>query len=188
MKTMFPWVSMLLIVAMALPAMGRQHEPSPVEQIIYARPFTVEDGYVNLWHKDKPVVSSGYVVVLRVGRDLAQPRAVATPLLYGGNGPIERIDNGRTGEYVVGLVPGEVDLANTLFWFGAPGYASEQGAGEIVEARWRAVEAGITSPPAEMIQRAVEAGGDPLVAADKADLLQLLAPLVDRFTPKKQTD
>jgi hypothetical protein len=66
------------------------------------------------------MVSSGTIVVLEVDPALVVPRDALEPVLYAGNVPVMRLNHGHKSGRVVGIIPGNVDLATVPIWFGAP--------------------------------------------------------------------
>ena len=69
----------------ALPA-----TPAPVQELVYARSFTLEEGYQHTWRADKFQVTSGYLLVLKVDTDYVFPRQTEEPVLFVGNRPPSR--------------------------------------------------------------------------------------------------
>ena len=59
--------------------------PAPVQDIVFAQPFTLDRGEVSNWRAERPEITSGYILVLKVDPDLVYPRQTAEPVLYVGN-------------------------------------------------------------------------------------------------------
>ncbi|HRT43490.1 MAG TPA: hypothetical protein P5223_15675, partial [Phycisphaerae bacterium] len=74
--------------------------PAPVEDIVYARPFTLEQGYRYIFSKERPWVTEGTLLVLKVNKDFVYPREIAMPVLYVGNQPAERLNRGHESGHV----------------------------------------------------------------------------------------
>jgi hypothetical protein len=167
--------------------------PAAVRDIIYARPFTLAKGEKHGWRQEKPVVSSGYVLVLEVDPDLVYPRQLAEPVLYVGRQTAERVNHGYASGRVIAIVPGQIDskqedyldLSKVRIWFGTPELPEQVDAGTIEFERQLAVRAGIRPLPAARVSAALERGGPTLAFADKRELMRALAPLVREYSPQE---
>ena len=105
----------------ALPAqVAAAVTPAAVKGILAARRFTLGTPFPYTWTKEHVMVSSGTLVVLEVDPALVVPRDTLEPVLYAGNVPVMRLNHGHKSGRVVGIIPGNVDLATTPIWFGAP--------------------------------------------------------------------
>lgn len=154
--------------------------PAGVEQLVYAAPFTLRQAYPSDWRAERPLVSSGYLVVLKVQPDLVYPRQVAEPVLYVGDQTAERLNVGYRSGHVVAIVPGKVDLARSPIWFGRPALPEQVDAATIREERTRAAAAGIKPVTGGNVARAVR---NPLALESKTDLLQEAGNLVEQYAP-----
>jgi hypothetical protein len=94
--------------------------PAAVIDIIVIQPFRLKVGYHFNWLKSRPFVSDGLLVVLRVDPNLVVPRETAEPVLYAGDRTVQRLNHGHLSGYVIGIIPGELDLAAEPIWFGRP--------------------------------------------------------------------
>ncbi len=94
--------------------------PSAVIDIIYARPFTLDKGFKYNWSKERPIVRSCTIVVLKVDPNLVIPRNSLEPVLYAGNQTAQRLNHGHKSGHVIALIPGEIDLTQAPIWFGSP--------------------------------------------------------------------
>jgi hypothetical protein len=94
--------------------------PSAVKDIVFARPFTLAKGYTDTWRKDRPIVKSGTLVVIKVNPALVTPRNSLEPVLYAGNQVVQRLNHGHKSGFVIGIIPGEIDLSKAPIWFGRP--------------------------------------------------------------------
>ena len=117
-----------LLVALALPGLVQQQrstqsrvapaaqaqsaETSPFE-LLYARPFVLDEPYLHTWRKEAPAVSSGYLLVLRAERELIRPVQVLEPVLYVGAQTAERVNapaqEGSDTAQLVVVVPAPLD-------------------------------------------------------------------------------
>lgn len=172
-----------VLMALVLVAQGAFGAATPVEDILYARPFALIQGYRTAWQRERPLVTQGYIVVLRADPTLAQFRAGATPVLYGGEGPIERLDPGYSAGIVVGILRGGMDLTVTPIWFGAGGYPGETTNGMVEQARQDATLAGVAPLAADRIAQALAAGGGRLQLATKAELLEYIKTVINQYCP-----
>jgi hypothetical protein len=154
--------------------------PAAVEDVVYAAPFVLTEGYVSDWRLERPVVARGHLVVLKVARDLVYPRQTAQPVLYAGDQTVERLNVGYPSGYVVGIVPGGADLGRVPLWFGTPRLPESVDAETVRAERSRAEAAGIRPVPPERIQAVLR---KPLELADKSDLLREAGALVQLYAP-----
>lgn len=176
----------LLIVATTSIATEQPAEPtspSPVIDLVVARPFTLATGYTYDWSEDRPFVTSGLLVVLRVDPELVVPSNAAEPVLYAGDRAVQRLNRGHESGHVIAIIPGEVDLAQTPIWFGSP-ELPERVTPEMARAeRALARRADIQPFSAEKVQR-VRQG-----SVQASDLLELLrehaAELVLEYSPQE---
>lgn len=126
----------LVIVATASTATEQPYEPTfpaPVTDLVVARPFALAEGYTYFWRQDRPTVRSGLLVVLRVEPELVFPRNVAEPVLYAGDWPVQRLNQGYESGHVIAIIPGDVDLTRAPIWFGRP-ELPERVTAEMIEA------------------------------------------------------
>lgn len=97
--------------------------PAGVIDILEIQPFRLKTGYHYDWLEGRPFVSDGLLVVLRVDPNQVVPRNTAEPVLYAGDRTVQRLNQGDSSGYVIGIIPGlpdEVDLAAVPIWFGRP--------------------------------------------------------------------
>ena len=154
--------------------------PAAVEDVVYAAPFVLKQGYASDWRSERPVVARGHLVVLKVAPDLVYPRQTAEPVLYAGDQTVERVNVGYPSGYVIGIVPGSVDLGLVPLWFGTPRLPESVDAGVVRAERSRADAAGILPLPQERIRSVLR---KPLDLADKSDLLREAGALLQLYAP-----
>jgi hypothetical protein len=161
------------------------HAPVPVKDILYARPFTLQRPYRNDWSKERAVVSSGVLVVLVVDPELVVPRdAALEPVLYAGNTTVQRLNHGDKSGRVIGIIPGNVDLAVTPIWFGAPDLPERVTAESARSERALAEKAGIRPFSAKKVDAVRH---PPVGVSDLAALLRdLAAQLIDQYSPQEK--
>jgi len=158
--------------------------PAPVKGILYARPFTLQTPYRNDWSKERAMVSTGVLVVLEVDPALVVPRDSLEPVLYAGDVTVQRLNHGHQSGRVIGIIPGNVDLATTPIWFGSPQLPERVTAETVRAERALAEKAGVRPFAAQQIAGTRR----PAVAAtDLAALLRdVAAPLVDQYSPQEK--
>lgn len=158
--------------------------PSAVIDIVFARPFTLAKGYTYDWRKERPLVRSGILVVLKVNPDLVIPRNSAEPVLYAGNQTVQRLNHGHESGYVIGIIPGEVDLTRVPIWFGRPGLPERVNAQMIRSERALAEKAKIRPFAARKVRSVKK------VRLQASDLYSLLrdhaAELVLKYSPQEK--
>jgi hypothetical protein len=157
-------------------------EPVSVKDILYARPFALEQGYASDWQEERPVVTSGFIVVLRVDPAWVMPRATRQPVLYAGRHTVEPITAGFPSGILAGIVPGPLDLRKTAIWFGEPGLPEEVDAAVIRANVAKAKATGIRPLPRERVESALSLGGETLSVPDRATLLKKARTLVRPYT------
>jgi hypothetical protein len=159
--------------------------PAPVKNLLVIRPFSLAEPYEHLWRLERPIVSSGYVIVVEVDPLLVIPRQAAEPVLYVGDQTAQRINPGDRSGRVVAIVPGKIDFSSAPIWFGTPELPEQVDARTIREERRLADRAGIRPFPAETIAAARAAGGDAVRLPDmKALLRSVVAPLIMEHAPQ----
>ena len=185
-------VSLTLLAAVALtvnPAAGGPPvpaTPAAVDKLVYARPFKLAEGYEYEWSKEKPRVTEGYLLVLKVDPDLVYPRQTAEPVLYVGLRPAERINAGYPSGHVVALVPGPVeklDLSKERMWFGTPELPERIDLKTAKEEHARAVEAGVKPVGEAQTAAALARGREKLSVQDRYELLRAAAELIEQYAP-----
>lgn len=171
---------LLLSVSLALADDGYPRTPTAVKDILYARPFTLEQGYHSYWHPDVPLVTSGYLVVVKFDADLGRPQAAAMPVLVTDSSTVEMFNFGYPSGIGVGVVPGPLDLARTRFYF-APPPDGAMTAGKIAASRVEAEAAAIRPLAAKRVQEALARGGKPLRLEKRAQLVKQARALVESY-------
>lgn len=174
------------VSAIANPSTPFPQTPVPVEEVVYARPFTLEHGYTYEWSKERPLVTNGMLVVLKVNPKLVVPRQSAEPVLYAGNQTVQRLNNGNESGHVIAIIPGEVDLTQTEIWFGSPELPERVDAGMIDSERSLAKAANVHPVAAKEVREATARGEGPLVVSDLYTLLRdHAAELVLKYSPQE---
>jgi hypothetical protein len=158
--------------------------PAAIDDLVYARPFTLEKGYEFEWRQEKPQVTEGYILVLKVNPDLVYPRQCAEPVLYVGDQTAERVNVGYESGHVIAIVPGEIkemDLAKTLIWFGTPELPERCTAKTIAAEKALAEKAGIKPLKKSTIAAARKTGAEQLDVKNRDKLRRKVAALIKRY-------
>jgi hypothetical protein len=167
-----------LVVAAGATAQGARPIPSTpaAAEAVYAAPFVLRQGYRSDWGQERPLVTSGFVVVARVHPDLVYPRQVAEPVLYAGNQVAEKVNVGYRSGYVVAIVPGALDLARDPVWFGRPALPEQVSARTVRAELQRAAAAGIRAVPPRIVR-------DKVQLQDREAVLRIAAELIRQYAP-----
>ena len=157
--------------------------PAAVEDLVYARKFTLQEGFKFRWCNEKPTVTSGHLLVLKVNPDLVFARQLAEPVLYVGEQTAERLNIGYRSGHVIAIAPGAPDLTKALMWFGTPELPervdAEMAKAELDLAR----AAGIEPFSAKKIEAALARGGEELQGSNVVDVLRVAAELLRQYSP-----
>ena len=149
---LLPWLAAFWLCALAVPVCSAQNAaaslrvqvaPAPVIDIVEILPFRLKAGYEFHWLQSRPFVSDGLLVVLQVDPSLVAPRETAERVLYAGDRTVQRLNHGDLSGYVIGIIPGEIDLASEPIWFGQPDLPERVTPEVIKEERSLADSAGI---------------------------------------------
>ena len=182
-------LSVLALAAVAVAGMPPvPPTPAGVSDVVYARPFQLENGFAYAWNKERPTVTSGTLLVVKVSdKNLVLPRQVAEPVLYVGNTTAQRINSGHESGYVVALVPGEVDLAKASIYFGTPELPERVTNAMAGQERQNAATAGIGPVSAKSLNAAQKRGGSAMKVKDLSTLLRTeVADLILEYSPQEK--
>jgi len=161
--------------------------PAAVDELVYARPFTLEKGFKFLWCKERPNVTTGTLLVLKVDKALVVPRAIPMPVLYVGDQTAERVNHGHKSGHVIAIVPGESDLTKVPIWFGTPRLPERVDASTAKSERALAEQAGIGPFSEKDVEAALAKGGEPIKTTDKSALLRdQVAELILEYSPDEK--
>jgi hypothetical protein len=191
----------LAALALAAPALGQTtppaipQTPAPVLDVVSIQPFDLETPAAHLWRAEKPMVRSGYLLVLKVDPALVYPRQIAEPVLYVGRQTAERVNVGYESGHVVAIVPAVLDpkhqeyldLSKELIWFGSPELPERVDARRVAREHAAAVEAGIKPFEPEKLAAARLRGGALNVQDTKRTLVRdALRRLVLTYSPQER--
>ncbi|MEQ8845806.1 MAG: hypothetical protein RIB58_13230 [Phycisphaerales bacterium] len=165
--------------------------PAPVQDIVFAQPFTLDQGEVSNWRTERPNITSGYIIVLKVNPDLVYPRQSAEPVLYVGDTTAQRLNVGYRSGHVVAVVGAELtgeqamDLSKVKIWFGTPELPERVDANRIAQESALADAAGIKPFSADKIGDLL-AQNETLSEPSMAGILNEVASLIRRFSPQEE--
>lgn len=159
-------------------------KPQPVIDIEHIQPFRLKQPYKYYWRRDHPDVESGLLVVLKVDPDMVTPRNALEPVLYAGNQTVQRLNHGHESGFVIGIIPGRIDLSQEPVWFGTPALPERIDAKMIEKERAKAERSGISALKATDIQGRTR---DMIVASDLTTLLrEQAANLLLKYSPQEK--
>jgi len=185
--TVFACLFALASVVVASPPPAIPATPASVDDVVYIRPFTLDQGFTYHWNVERPQVTAGTLLVLKVDKDLVWPRQVAEPVLYVGDSTAERINHGHESGYVIALVPGTVDLKTDLVWFGTPELPERVDNATVQAEHQLANRAGLTAFSAKTARAAEAKGGTALKVSDKSELLRdEVSRLILTYSPQEK--
>ncbi len=159
-------------------------------ELVYARPFVLDQPYTHFFRAEQPAVASGYVLVIAADPAVIHPRQTYEPVLYVGDETAERVNFGHESGHVIAFVPAgldadgqvDLDLASTPIYFGEPALP-EQVTREQARAQLeRAVERGIRAQPLANVLGRTEGV---LRFADDGDLRLWASDLIERYSPQE---
>jgi hypothetical protein len=187
MRTLGAFGCLLMLASLVVAgAPATPDTPVSADDVLYARPFKLTEAYTFAWQAEKPEVTEGYVLVLKVDKDLVYPRQTAEPVLYVGETTAERVNVGYESGHLIVIVPADLEkfeLDKARIWFGAPALPEQVDKTQITNEAARATTAGVAPRGEEEITRATEAGGDTLEVADYTTLRRSLVDLVQKYAP-----
>jgi hypothetical protein len=165
---------------------GAAISASPVAagEILEIIPFSLGEAYRFDWSEARPMVKSGFLVVLKFDPKILVPRETAEPVLYAGEGTVQRLSRGDGSGFVIGIVPGDTDLSRAPIWLGRP-FLPERVSPDIIRSeRALADEKGISAFSGDRIESVTH---DRVEAADLSELLRTqAAELVIKYSPDEK--
>jgi hypothetical protein len=163
--------------------------PSGALELLAAHAFVVDEPFVHEWRAEKPLVSAGYLLVLRTDPALARTRETYEPVLYVGAETAERCNLPVLGDVLVVLVPAPLDATGRValdldrapIWFGSLELPERVDSGriarELAAARARGIGPARKDPQAELRT----AAGEALHARTRWELQPYVEDLVARY-------
>ncbi len=166
------------------PRIPAEPHDQPV-RVIRAQRFEVARPFAHVWRVDRPMVKSGWLLVLSVPPELVHPRQAHEPVLYVGAQTANRVNPHpyESGKMVV-IVPGDFLLEDSPIFFGAPALPEEVGPSHIDKEVARARDAGVRPPSVDNLATVVVA--EVLRVATEYDLRQRAIDLVEKYSPQEK--
>lgn len=173
--------------------------PVPIGKILAAKPFILEQGYESDWRAERPIVRSGWLLVIEADRATARPRQTAMPVLFVGDQIAERLNDGgpapdavdETNVRLVVVVPAGlgkdgavlVPLKDRPAFFGSAMLPEQVDAHRATMELEAAVQAGLVAPSPEAWNAAAAKGGDVLRVRSRTELMHASGALVRQWSP-----
>jgi hypothetical protein len=187
MKALVASAILLTAAATLLAAPPSAKTPAAVDEVAYARPFTLNDGFRYEWCSEPFTLTKGTILVLKANPQLVIPRETGEPVLYVGTHAAMRLNQGDKSGYVIAVVPGDVDLTKDLVWFGTPELPDRINAARVQAERQQAEKAGIKPLSPERAKAAATAGGTRVNTQDMSALLRdTIGGLVEHYSPQEK--
>jgi hypothetical protein len=184
MKGLLLSACILALASTALSAPPLPPTPAAVDDVVYARTFKLDQGFLFDWAKEPFTATEGTLLVLKVKPEYAVPRQSFEPVLYVGDYAAMKLNTGEKSGYMVVVVPGEVDLSKALIWFGTPSVAERVDNATVHAEQALAVKAGIKPLGAE---KAARLRGERINSADFSVLLrEHAAGLIEQYSPAEK--
>jgi len=155
--------------------------PAPIRTLLFARPFTLQEGFLFDWRQEKLLVKEGFLLVLEVDPDLVYPRQTLEPVLFVGDQTAQRLNVGYISGRVIAVVPHPGDLAH--IWFGTPQFPEDVTAEIITGEKNLANDNSIIPISTGTVKTALERGGAPLLVSNFNTLLEEAARLIYLYAP-----
>ena len=161
--------------------------PASADGLVYARSFSLTEGFMFDLRKERPEVKEGLLLVLKADKAVLVPRATPMPVLYVGDQTAERLNMGDKSGHVIAIVPGKPDLTKAPIWFGTPRFPEKVDHAVIKAEREAAEEAGIRPFPAAQVKAALALGGEPINATNLREVLRTeAAELILKYAPQEK--
>ena len=161
--------------------------PSGEIEILAAQPFVLDEPFVHEWRVEKPLVSAGYLLALKVDPDLARPRQTYEAVLYVGEQTAERCNAPEEGGVLIVVVPAPLDaqgrvaldVGRTPIWFGSLELPERVGAARIAQELAIARAAGIGAARTSLDLRTA---GDAIHARTRWELQPYVEDWIARYS------
>ncbi len=193
--TGFTILGVLLLVAGTAMAGTAPEAPAAVDKVVYAQPFTLEDGFAYPTRKERPQVKTGYLLIVDADPKLVLKMGRGSRILYVGKQAGWRLNPGYPSGRAFVLVPAELDkkgkvdldLTKTRIWFGTHRFEGHADQPRIELEHELAVQAGIGRRPKREIDAALsEADGQPVAFRDLLEIRQHAAELSQEYLPPEE--
>ena len=154
-----------------------------VRELLYARPFEVNDPFTYWWTAERPEIGAGYILVVAVDPEFAKPRQVDMPVLYVGHTPAQLTHVGYESGHLVVIVPATVNLATDPIFFGSLELPERVDAARGAQEMAAALTLGIRPVAEDKLSAALAAGGETLREVDLEGVMLTVADLIDEYAP-----
>ena len=155
--------------------------PTPVQGLIYARRFTLEEGFPYQWSAERPWVREGMLLVIEADPDLLHPRESGEPVLYAGRFPLRRLARDENSGRLLVLVPARLNLSEERIWFGAPDLPERVTTAQALEQERVARSSGLAPLDRSVVRAALRAGGAVAELRTREELWRLIEDLVAEY-------
>lgn len=166
---------------------------SPV-RLIFAQAFFLDEPYAHAWRSDQPLTSAGYIIAVSSAPDVVGVRQVHDELLFVGDMPVERINEGSESGVCIGFVPSPLladgslalDLGSTAIYWAKPEILPESlSPADAERTHAVALAAGVAPQRARFLERALAESGGAVYLADHGALHTYGADVIERFSPQE---
>ena len=158
-------------------------EPRPILGLIYARPFTLEEGLPYQWSAERPWIQDGMLLVIEADPDLVRLRESAEPVLYAGRFSLRRLARDENSGRLLVLVPTQLNLAEEGIFFGSPDLPERITMAQAMEQMRVARSAGVTPLDRSVVRAALHVGGPIAKLHSRTELWRLIEDLVAEYLP-----
>ncbi|MEW6746562.1 MAG: hypothetical protein AB1486_27805 [Planctomycetota bacterium] len=158
--------------------------PKAVE-LIYARPFEVEQPIPFVVGGKIEASKKGYIVVLKADLRVLEPMDVPDHVIFAGKAVTQKINSGYRSGYVVAMVP-EVNLFESALWVGSR-LLPDTITPEVYDREQRAAtERKIKPLTKRQVEEALAKGGSVLRVKDMNELWFETKPLILQYSPQER--
>ncbi len=154
-----------------------------VRELHYILPFTLARPYIYQWSAEHQSVSEGYILILAVDPEFAEPRQTDLPVLFVGDIPAELTNGGYESGNMIVIVPGPVDLTTSPVFFGSKDLPEQITRNRGRQVRQTALAAGIKPFTSDQINNALSKSALELQASDSMALYRTVADLIEQYAP-----
>lgn len=162
-----------------LPELSENPFETPIE-LIEAHPFRLLDPEPNTVRLDAPAFDQGWLLVLETESERLVRRQTFEHVLFVGDEPVQRFNNGDRSGRVVVTVPGPLDLSQAPAFFGEPELPERLTPNDRAAQLAAAVERGVRPFSADAI---AEAAVPTVELADGYELGRYASYLIERHAP-----
>lgn len=146
--------------------------------VVEAHPFTLLEAETNWMLPEQPTFDSGTLLVVETEPDMLVPRQTEEQLLFVGDEPVRRFNNGDVSGRVVVVVPSTIDVTTAPVFFSEALLPERLTGADRADQVALALERGAGAAPAEFT-------ADPVVLADGYELGRLASYLIEEHSPQE---